>query len=95
MRYRKKPVVIEAVQYKEHGGLKWSEYPEWLLEAFITGVLYYDIEHNELGDDLHVKSLEGDHHVSNGDYIIRGVKGELYACKPDIFRQTYEEVADD
>lgn len=95
MKYRKKPVVIEAVQYNEHEGLKWSECPEWLLKAFKNGVLYYDFGHNELGNNLRVKSLEGDHHVSSGDYIIRGVKGELYACKPDIFEQTYEVVTND
>ena len=43
-------------------------------------------------DLLYVKTLEGDHHVGEGDYIIKGIKGELYACKPDIFEMTYEEV---
>ena len=42
--------------------------------------------------ELYIKTLEGIHHVSIGDYIIKGVKGELYPCKPDIFEQTYEVV---
>ena len=89
MKYRKKPVVIEAVQYKsyEDGLHKWDEVTDWLIAAFDYRHLYYDTDFN-----LFVKSLEGDHHVSDGDYIIRGVKGELYACKPDIFEQTYEAV---
>lgn len=41
---------------------------------------------------LKIYTLEGDHHVTVGDWIIRGVKGEFYPCKPDIFEQTYEEV---
>ena len=40
-----------------------------------------------------IKTLEGDHLSFNGDYIIQGVKGELYPCKPDIFHMTYEEVS--
>lgn len=46
-------------------------------------------------NQLFINTLEGPHHVSDGDYIIKGVKGELYACKPDIFRMTYEEVAEE
>ena len=44
------------------------------------------------GTVLHIKTLEGNHHVSVGDYVIKGVQGELYPCKPDIFEQTYELV---
>lgn len=46
------------------------------------------------GDHLVIKTLEGDHRADIGDYIIQGVKGELYPCKPDIFEMTYEEVTD-
>lgn len=42
--------------------------------------------------ELYIKTLEGDHHASVGDYIIRGVAGEFYPCKPDIFARTYEAV---
>ena len=42
--------------------------------------------------ELYIETLEGTHHVSVGDYVIQGVNGELYPCKPDIFEKTYEEV---
>lgn len=47
------------------------------------------------GDELFINTLEGVHHVSVGDYIIRGVAGEIYPCKPDIFEQTYEEAGEE
>ena len=91
MRYRKRPVEVFAFQYD--GDLQKSDgrwcVPDWAKEAYENGVLYY------AGDppcELYVKSLEGDHHVSVGDYIIQGIHGELYACKPDIFQKTYEYV---
>lgn len=87
MKYRKKPVVIEAFQYD--GDMIYSDgtpyAPAWALKALETGVM----EYRDQGD-LYIKTLEGDHHVTEGDYIIRGVAGELYPCKPDIFNQTYE-----
>lgn len=94
MRYRKKPVEIEAFQFD--GDLKgvygWYV-PEWAIEAFNDGILYYDsFNDNEPPCELFIKTLEGDHHVSLNDYIIRGIQGELYPCKPDIFEQTYEPV---
>lgn len=45
--------------------------------------------------ELDIETLEGTHHASVGDYIIRGVQGELYPCKPDIFKETYEDVTDE
>ena len=92
MRYRKKPVVIEAFQYD--GDLKSSDgkyyVPEWAVYSFEGEhpVMYYD------GPELYISTLEGVHHVSVGDYVIRGVNGELYPCKPDIFMKTYEEVTE-
>lgn len=54
-------------------------------------------EFNDYGKDINltIKTLEGDHLAKAGDYIIKGVKGELYPFKPDIFEQTYEEVIED
>lgn len=95
MKYRKKPVVIEAFQYD--GDLKTSHgfyyVPQWAIEAFESGVMYYDSIDAE-PCELFIKTLEGNHHVSVGDYIIQGVQGELYPCKPDIFEQTYERVGE-
>lgn len=87
-KYRKKPIVIEAFSYD--GDLKGSdgEYyiPEWAVKAFEEQDMYFD------GPELYIKTLEGVHHASVGDYIIQGVDGELYPCKPDIFAKTYELV---
>ena len=87
MKYRKKPVVIEAFQYD--GDFKYSngEYyiPQWGIDAEKDGVLYF-VD----GGVLKVAALEGDMIASVGDYIIKGVSGELYPCKPDIFEKTYD-----
>jgi len=90
MKYRKKPVEIEAFQYD--GDFTYSdgtpyEAPEWIFQALEDGTMYF----KDAGE-LYIKTLEGDHHASCGDYIIKGVQGELYPCKPDIFEQTYEPV---
>jgi hypothetical protein len=85
--YRKKPVVIEAFQYAGKGNFVSHKVPQWMWEALESGVAF-----NDKGQ-LKLKTLESnDHTVSDGDFIIRGVKGELYACKPDIFALTYELV---
>lgn len=88
MKYRKKPVEIEAFQYD--GDMIFSSgtpyAPDWALKAIKDGVMYYKGQ-----GELYIKTLEGDHHVSAGDYVIQGVAGELYPCKPDIFAKTYEE----
>ena len=86
MEYKKKPVVVEAFQYD--GDLKGADgkyyVPDWAAEAYEKGIMYYDLT------ELFINTLEGTHHVSVGDYIIQGVKGELYPCKPDIFVKTYD-----
>lgn len=81
-RYRKRPVVIEAVRWT---GDNIEEL--FKLEDF---KLNYTLVNGVLG----VYSLEGVMWASIGDYIIRGIKGEFYPCKPDIFKETYEEVTD-
>ena len=89
MRYRKKPVVIDAFQYDGDFKKSNGEYyvPDWAVKAFECGVLYYG---DSIPWELFIKTLEGPFHVSIGDYIIQGVNGELYPCKPDIFEKTYE-----
>jgi hypothetical protein len=91
MRYRKKPVVIEAWQVPlrtEPGEIVYP--PEWLSKALAMGSVYY-----QGGDAPYftIKTLEGTMRADAGDWIIRGVKGELYPCKPDIFAETYEPAA--
>ena len=79
--YRKKPVTVEAVQWTGENHAEMCEFidPE-VFEIF-----------PRVGLVIH--TLEGDHHASLGDYIIKGVNGEFYPCKPDIFAKTYESTA--
>jgi hypothetical protein len=83
MRYRKKPVVIEAVQYD--GNFR-------CLDIFsINDVGKFIVGTDDAGNPcLKIPTLEGVMIASKGDYIIRGIKGEYYPCKPDIFEMTYE-----
>lgn len=83
-KYRKKPVVVEA--YELYGE---EHIPDWLEEALMNGTAFQ----TEF-DGMIIKTLEGDHYARKGDFIIRGVHGELYPCKPDIFRETYEYVGE-
>lgn len=87
-KYRKKPVVIEAVQVTKEMRNNLGPFPEWALPHLIAG----STEKIENSEWIQVKTLEGNLNVSDGDYLIRGVKGEVYPCKPDIFEQTYELV---
>lgn len=94
-KYRKKPVEIEAFQYD--GDLMNSDgnyyVPDWAVVAFEDEIMYYSyLSQDEPPCELFIKTLEGIHHVSVGDYVIKGVNGELYPCKPDIFEKTYESV---
>ncbi len=77
-RYRKKPVVIDAIQYD-------GTFP---LDFLREGEQVYSAD-----DGLNIDTLEGTMHATVGDWIIRGVQGELYPCKPDIFDATYEPAA--
>lgn len=92
-KYRKKPVVIEAFQYDGDFKTQDGKYyvPNWAVAALENGTMFFE-ENNNLPRELYIRTLEGVHHVSSGDYIIQGVQGELYPCKPDIFEKTYEEV---
>ena len=96
-RYRKKPVEIEAVQYglAEYADNPWEirggEIPQWLQDAAREGVIVPEFRSEEYWY-LKIKTLEGDMYVAPDDWIIRGVQGELYPCKPDIFAATYEAV---
>lgn len=85
MKFRKKPVVIEAEQwFKGNNPLEcMTPYPELTIEYHPSYKGFY-----------YIKTLEGNHHVSDGDWVIKGVQGEFYPCKPDIFEQTYEKVED-
>ena len=94
MKYRKKPVIIDAFQYDGDLIDKNGNYyvPDWAVEANENGILYFDSFNGSAPFELFIKTLEGPLHVSVNSYVIRGVHGELYACDPDIFKETYEEV---
>jgi hypothetical protein len=81
-KYRKKPVVIDAVQWN---GNNVDE-----VMSFIKNVAAYNVEFGTLD----ISTLEGTMTASMGDWVIKGVKGEFYPCKPDIFENTYEKVND-
>ena len=120
MKFRKKPVVIEATQWYKNGDhpLDYSKQFTSFQNGRVTSippshrkdhnwegdiVRYYRDPYvderkacNHCGDIMHnhgwIYTLEGGHIVCPGDWIITGVKGEHYPCKPDVFSQTYEEV---
>ena len=99
MKFRKKPVVIDAFQMTEARRMDNSDWPNWLNSAWNeerdqVGSLQRADMTAVLPDMLEIVTLEGNHKVSWGDYIIRGVQGELYPCKPEIFVATYEPVGD-
>lgn len=95
--FRKKPVVIEAVQ------LRWTTWNE--ICAFLGNIVGSDnpARHGDASDtcgedgpyiNLDIPTLEGKMLAKHGDWIIKGVNGEFYPCKPDVFEKTYELVED-
>lgn len=85
--YRKKPVVIEAIEYRGAGNFADPRLPKWMWAALKSGAAF-----NRRGE-LVIKTLEGEMTAQPGDWIIQGVKGEIYPCKPEIFAATYERAA--
>lgn len=89
-KYRKKPVVIEAVQLRWD---TWNEMCDFAEVGKLTDGKPQGVQDGEkIG--LDIPTLEGLMRANEGDYIIRGIQGELYPCKPDIFKETYEEVVE-
>ena len=86
MKFRKKPVEIEAIQFTR---LNWEEIQQFTNNTAHT----LTIERRINGKcTCVIPTLEGEHIASENDYIIRGVKGEFYPCKPDVFELTYEKI---
>lgn len=90
-KYRKKPVTIEAVKWT---GFNPSDIKEFVGDS--CKIEYSDAAYEAGAGPMYafitIHTLEGDMKVSIGDYVIKGVQGEFYPCKPDIFEQTYEEI---
>jgi hypothetical protein len=80
-KFKKKPVIIEAVQWT---GQNQFEIMDFCKTCYLTS--------SGTVRDLYINTLEGDMLANEGDYIIKGVAGEFYACKPEIFALTYENV---
>lgn len=102
-KYRKKQVTIEAIQWNGKNLIDVSAFlcnqtrKEALKEinsSDISRKKWDDYESIVLDDGLDIDTLEGRMEASIGDYIIKGVNGEFYPCKPDIFAKTYEEVTE-
>lgn len=91
--YRKKPVKVEAFQWT--GDKDQEPEPVWMNEALRDGTaVIYRRGITPVSSLMVIRTFEGNMQATPGDYIIRGVKGELYPCKPDIFELTYEKVED-
>jgi len=84
--YRKKPVVIEAIQWDGNNQGKIADFMGKMIRTKTSP------EEGNPSGKITIETLEGDMTASVGDFIIRGVQGELYPCKPDIFEKTYELV---
>lgn len=84
MKYRKKPVIIEAIKYN---GKNMNEVQIKL------GIP--ELQQEFTSDNIIIPTLEGDMTAKPGDFVIKGIKGEFYPCKPDIFESTYDPVGED
>jgi len=81
MKFRKKPVVIEAMQFTGDNDKE--------ILSFTGG---RNVKYLAVSNVISILTLEGEMRASEGDWIIKGIKGEFYPCKPDIFEETYEVV---
>ena len=90
MKFRKKPVVIEAMQFTDLDS--YLKIFEWMKACGDTHALAKEVRYST--PIMLLQTLEGTMAANPGDWIIRGVKGEFYPCKPDIFESTYERVED-
>ena len=83
-RHRKRPVIIDAFRFG------YDPIPDWFDSAIDEGKVVFKTPHHPI-----IKTLEGEHYANFGDWIIRGVIGELYPCKHEVFLQTYEAADED
>ena len=88
-KFKKKPIIIEAFRWT--GGSDQTEDPTWICEAIKAGKVWFEYKGTSKVN-LHINTLEGILKANQGDYIIQGIQGELYPCKPDIFKETYTEI---
>lgn len=84
MKFRKKPIVIEAFMYG------FDCYPDWFVDSAFEYI--YEDRLNLPPIGVKIKTLEGDMIAKVGDWVIKGIKGEIYPCDPEIFEMTYEGI---
>lgn len=89
MKFRKKPVVIEAMRF--NGLDDYLKIVDWMKASGDTSALADEVRYST--PEMSIQTLEGMMSARPGDWIIRGVQGEFYPCKPDIFEATYEAVS--
>lgn len=85
-KYRKKPIIVEAIQFTRQNQTKCKQFTQGKLRDIkiprcVNGVMTGIVD-----------TLEGQYRATENDYIIKGIKGEFYPCKPDIFHKTYEKI---
>lgn len=91
--FRKRPVVIQAEQWTGANVIEmynFLEGTEHVAETFESYGNNFYINHSKVKGGLIIKTLEGEHKASINDWIIKGINGEFYPCKPNIFKRTYE-----
>lgn len=93
-KFRKKPVVIEAVQWNNINYEEISEFVGEVLVPELESETAYVAGKGQPHFSLTIKTLEGNMKAMRGDWIIKGVNGEFYPCKPDVFEKSYEKVED-
>jgi len=92
-KYRKKPVVIDAIHISRilyFAESDWKSMPDWVEKHYDAGNLLF----LNMPPRVEIRTLEGTHTGNYDDMLIQGVNGEIYPCKPDIFGKTYELVED-
>ena len=98
MKYRKKPVIIDAFRIGYDKVM-----PDWFMDRVTANVITLHCDNEDTRDAFdpcinlwaYIETIEGTMKASNGDYVIRGINGECYPCKPEIFNRTYEKVSED
>jgi hypothetical protein len=97
-KFRKKPVVIEAelisqlINAADHD---WDALPDWVIENYENGkIIFFEnsFSKSPMSDHISILTDEGTMRGDFNDYLIQGVNGEIYPCKPDVFEKTYEKV---
>lgn len=89
MKYRKKPIVIDAELISDiilWATNQWDKLPDWVEENYERNKIIF------ISDHIEISTKEGRMRGEKDDYLIKGVQGEIYPCKPDIFKQTYEPI---